>query len=150
MKVKKNSLVRIHYGIWLDDGEELDISSDELPLEFICGRGDVVPGLERELIGMEPGQRKRFQLPPEDAYGVHEPELVKDLPLAGFPSDRELEQGERFSYRSKHGVELCYRVVEVGDETIRADFNHPMAGRTLDCEVEVVDVLDETADFQER
>lgn len=143
MKVKKNSLVRINYQILTADGAEVDSSDDGAPLEFICGRGDVVPGLERELIGMLPGQRRTFVVAAEDAYGAHDPTLVKELPLAGFPSDRKLETGQCFSYRSNQGAELRYRVVDVRDDVILADFNHPLAGRPLHCDVEVVEVYED-------
>lgn len=150
MKVKKNSLVCIHYRMCVQGGEEIDSSVEGQPLEFICGRGDVVPGLERELIGMLAGQKKSFTIAPEDAYGIHDPGLVRDLPRAGFPSDRKLEEGQCFSYRSKQGAELRYRVVEVGDDTIVADFNHPLAGKTLKCDVEIVQVFEDGVDALAR
>ncbi|MGM0574210.1 MAG: FKBP-type peptidyl-prolyl cis-trans isomerase [Myxococcota bacterium] len=150
MKVKKNSLVRIHYRMRVDGGEEIDSSTDGTPLEFICGRGDVIPGLERELIGMLAGQKKTFTIPAEDAYGIHDQGLVRELPRAGFPSDRKLEKGQCFSYRSKQGAELRYRVVEVKDDTIVADFNHPLAGKALQCDVEVLQVFEDGVDALAR
>jgi FKBP-type peptidyl-prolyl cis-trans isomerase SlyD len=149
LKVKKNSLVRIHYRMWLEGGEEIDSSTDQNPLEFICGRGDVVPGLERELIGLLAGQRKAFVVAPEDGYGVHDPSLVRELPRAGFPSDRKLEKGQCFSYRSKQGAELRYRVVDVREDTIVADFNHPLAGKSLHCDVEIVDVYEDSPELRD-
>lgn len=143
MKVKKNNIVRIHYRLGLGDGRTVDESTNGHPLEFTCGRGDVVPGLERELIGMVAGQRKVFVVAPEMAYGLHNPELVKRLPRAGFPSDRKLEVGQCFSYRSKQGAELRYRVLDVSKDMITADFNHPLAGENLHCEVEVLSVCED-------
>lgn len=143
LKVKKNNLVRIHYRLTKSNGDLVDTSGDGRPLEFTCGRGEVVTGLERELIGMVPGQRKDFVIPPEMAYGGHDPSLVKRLPRAGFPSDRKLEVGQCFSYRSKQGAELRYRVLAVSRDMITADFNHPLAGEEIHCEVEVIDVTEE-------
>lgn len=148
MKVKKNSLVRIRYSIQLDDGHVVDSSEDAAPLQFICGRGDVVQGLERELIGMIAGQRKEFVVAAQDAYGEHDPSLVKELPRAGFPSGRKLEAGQCFSYRSNQGAELRYRVLTVKDDVIIADFNHPLAGRPLHCKVEVLDVDDDNLELR--
>lgn len=146
MKVKKNCLVRVQYRITDDEGQEIDASTPETPLEFVCGRGDVVSGLERGVIGLEPGATKRITIPPEDAYGPHDPKLVKTLPRAGFPAHLELAVGQRFSYRSEKNAELTYRVMEIHQDTILADFNHPLAGKSLHYDVEVTDVTDEFVD----
>ncbi len=146
MKVKKNTVVRIHYRMAIEGGEEIDSSYGSVPLEFICGRGEVIPGLERELMGMEPGQKKSFVVAPEDAYGRHDAALVKELPRAGFPVDLKLIPGQRFSYRSEQGAELMYQVVQIGDDTILADFNHPLAGKPLRYEVEIIDVEEDNFD----
>ena len=150
MKVKKNSLVRISYKMWLDDGEVVDSTADDRPLEFICGRGDIIPGFERELIGMLPGQCKQFVVNPEDAYGARDPSLVTELPKAGFPSDRNLEKGECFSYRSDQGAELRYRVVDVKSDVIVADFNHPFAGKPLHYDVRVVEVFQDAMEVAQE
>ncbi len=150
MKVKKNSLVSIHYRMRLEDGQEIDSSEGGRTLEFICGRGDVVPGLEREIIGMLAGQAKSFTVEADDAYGRHDASLVKELPRAGFPTDRKLVEGECFSYRSKQGAELRYRVVDVRDDVIVADFNHPLAGERLLCDVEIVQVYEDGLEAQTR
>ncbi|MGB0588078.1 MAG: FKBP-type peptidyl-prolyl cis-trans isomerase [Myxococcota bacterium] len=146
MKVKKNCHVRINFKMSLANGDLVDASEEGEPLEFICGRGQVVTGLERELIGMQPGQQKRFVVAAADAYGAHDPTLVNEIPRAGFPIDRKLEKGQCFSYRSKKGAELRYRVVDVKRETIVADFNHPLAGKPLHCEVEILDVREDSGD----
>ena len=146
MKIRKNTLVRIHYRLWLDNGDEVDSTRDDGPLTFICGRGDLVPGLERALSGMRAGESKRFILAPENAYGARDPSLIKELPRAGFPSDRKLEKGQCFCYRSDKGAELRYRVAAVKDHTIIADFNHPLAGQRLHCTVEVIEVVEEALD----
>ena len=146
MKVKKNCHVRISYKMSLANGDLVDASADGDDLEFVCGRGQVVIGLEREIIGMQPGQQKRFVVPAIDAYGPHDPTLVSEIPKAGFPVDRKLEKGQCFSYRSKKGAELRYRVVDVKRDTIVADFNHPLAGKPLHCEVEVIDVREDIGD----
>ena len=146
MKVKKNCHVRISYKMSLANGDLVDASVAGEPLEFVCGRGQVVIGLERELIGMQPGQHKRFVVAAADAYGTHDPTLVNEIPRAGFPIDRKLEKGQCFSYRSNKGAELRYRVLDVKRETIVADFNHPLAGKSLHCEVEIVDVREDLGD----
>jgi len=146
LKVKKNCLVRVQYRITDDDGTEIDASSPEYPLEFVCGRGDVVSGLERGVIGMEPGGKKRITIPPEDAYGPHDPKHMKVLPRAGFPAHLELVEGQRFSYRTDKGAEVMYRVKEIRPDSILADFNHPLAGKSLHYDVTVLDVTDDFVD----
>ncbi|MEE2779749.1 MAG: peptidylprolyl isomerase [Myxococcota bacterium] len=144
MKVKKNSIVTIQHRMTLASGEEVDTSTKDTPLQFICGRGDVITGLERQLIGLVAGDRKSFAVLPDQGYGAHDPMLVKKLPRAGFPSDRVLAVGQSFSYRSKQGAELRYRVTSMTKDTITADFNHPLAGKTLHYDVEILSVLDDS------
>jgi len=146
MKVKKNCLVRVQYRITDDEGNEIDSSTPTTPLEFVCGRGDVVSGLERGVIGLEPGATKRIVIAPDDAYGQHDPKLVKELPRAGFPAHLELVEGQRFSYRSEKNAELTYRVKEIRRDTILADFNHPLAGKFLNYDVEVTYVTEDYVD----
>ena len=146
MKVKKNCLVRVQYRITDDEGHEIDASSADAPLGFVCGRGDVISGLERGVIGLEPGGKKRITIAPEDAYGPHNPAHVKTLPRAAFPVNMELVEGTRFSYRSDKGAEVMYRVKEIRPNEIVADYNHPLAGKTLHYDVQVVDVTDDFVD----
>jgi FKBP-type peptidyl-prolyl cis-trans isomerase 2 len=146
MKVKKNCLVRVQYRITDDEGLEIDASTPSTPLEFVCGRGDVVSGLERGVIGLEVGAKKRITIPPEDAYGARDPKLLKELPRAGFPAHLELVEGQRFSYRSARNAELTYCVREIRSDTILADFNHPLAGKALHYDVEIVGVSEDTGE----
>lgn len=146
MKVKKNCLVRVQYRVTDDEGHEIDSSSADSPLEFVCGRGDVISGLERGVIGLEPGGKKRITIAPEDAYGPHNPAHVKTLPRAAFPVNMELIEGTRFSYRSDKGAEVMYRVKEIRPDSIVADYNHPLAGKTLQYDVTVVEVTDDFVD----
>ncbi len=146
MKVKKNCLVRVQYRVTDDEGVEIDASTPTAPLEFVCGRGDVISGLERGVIGLEPGASKRITIAPEDAYGPHNPAHVKTLPRAAFPVNMELIEGTRFSYRSDKGAEVMYRVKEIRPDSIVADYNHPLAGKTLFYDVTVLDVTDDFVD----
>ncbi len=145
MKVKKNTRVHLHYRMCTEEGEEVDSTVGADPLEFVCGRGAVIPGFEREIMGMEPGHRKRFIVRPEDGYGARDEDRVKELPRAGFPKDLDLAKGQQFSYRSTKGTEM-YRVCEVNHDTIIVDSNHPLAGMQLHYEVEILKVEEEDRD----
>lgn len=146
MKVKKNCLVKVHFRLTDDAGNEIDASSPDYPLEFVCGRGDVVTGLERGVIGLEPGGKKRVTCSPEEAYGAHNPAFVKTIPRAGFPANLELVIGQRFSFRSEKGAEQHYLVREILPDTLIVDSNHPLAGKTLHYDVTIVDVTDDFVD----
>jgi FKBP-type peptidyl-prolyl cis-trans isomerase 2 len=145
MRVKKNTRVSLHYRMCSKSGEEIDSTIGTDPLEFVCGRGAVVPGFEREIMGMEPGHRKIFVVRAEDAYGIRDEARVKELPRAGFPVDVKLIKGQQFSYRSAKGTEM-YRVCEVNNDTIVVDSNHPLAGHELHCNVEILSVEEDRVD----
>lgn len=145
MKVKKNTRVRLYYEMKTEAGDLVDACVEGEPLAFVCGRGEVIPGFERELMGMEPGQKKAFTVMPEDAYGARDESRVIELPRAGFPAEVKLELGQRFSYRSPKGAEM-YTVREIRDDTIIVDSNHPLAGEKLCYDVEIVAVEEDSID----
>ncbi len=145
MKVKKNARILLHYRMRTEDGQEVDRTPEGEPLTFVCGRQEVVPGFERELMGLEPGQTKTFWVEPADAYGARDESRVLELPRAGFPADAKLELGARFSYRSPRGAEM-YTIREVRDDTIVVDSNHPLAGTRLVYDVEILAVEEDTID----
>ena len=145
MKVKKNARISLHYTMATSDGREIDATQPEEPLSFVCGRNEVIPGFERELMGMEPGQKKNFVVQPEDAYGRRDETRVIELPRAGFPGDVKLEEGQRFSYRSPRGAEM-FTIKDVKDEFIVVDSNHPLAGVRLVYDVEILGVEEDNID----
>lgn len=128
-----------------EDGREIDRTQPEEPLSFVCGRNEVIPGFERELMGMEPGNKKHFVVQPDDAYGKRDETRVIELPRAGFPSDVKLEEGQRFSYRSPRGAEM-FTIREVKDDAIVVDSNHPLAGSRLVYDVEILSVEEDNID----
>lgn len=139
MKAAKGRKVAVHYRGTLDDGEEFDSSQDREPLEFVVGGGDMIPGFEKAVIGMEPGQEKTVTLEPEDAYGAYEDELVVEGPRKSFP-DGDLRVGQSFTVHLKGGQEAVARVLRVSGETVALDFNHPLAGKRLTFHLHVVSV----------
>ena len=145
MKVKKNARIRLHYTMATEEGREIDATAPEEPLSFVCGRNEVIPGFERELMGMEPGQKKNFVVQPEDAYGKRDETRVIELPRAGFPGDVKLEEGQRFSYRSPRGAEM-FTIREIRDDSILVDSNHPLAGTRLVYNVEILGVEEDNID----
>lgn len=139
LKVRKNRRVVLHYRIELPDGQEFDASPSDSPLEIICGRGDTVPGLEKRLLGMEPGDQREFVVPAEEAYGPYDEKLFRRIGPEELPYGMKPEVGSFIPIRSK-GTEVVGRIVEIGEDSITADFNHPLAGKELSYEVHVLTV----------
>ncbi len=139
MKAAKGRKVAVHYRGTLDNGEEFDSSAEREPLEFIVGSGDLIPGFEKAIVGMEPGQEKRVTLEPEDAYGPYEEELVVEGPRNSFP-DGELKVGQSFTVHLRDGQEAEGRVLRIAGDTVAVDFNHPLAGKRLTFDLRVVSV----------
>ncbi len=145
MKIDENAYVAMEYALSLDSGEVVDRSSEEEPLEFIFGAGQVIAGLERGLKGMEPGQRSKITVEAEDAYGVAKQELQREIPRANFPEGMELEPGMGFEARGPHGP-VTFRVISSDADNVLADFNHPLAGQRLHFDVHVVEVREPRAE----
>ena len=137
-------LVRIHYVGTLDDGRTFDSSRGREPLEFTLGEGAVIAGFEQAVLGMAPGESKTVSLPPEEAYGPHRAELVQEVERGMLPADMPLKPGLQLQAQSRRGDPLVLTVREVGDETVKLDANHPLAGERLTFEIELVE-LDEAA-----
>lgn len=145
MKVADRNYVAIDYKLTLDSGEVVDHSSPGEPLGFIFGAGQVIPGLEKGLEGMEAGQSDTITVEPEEAYGVPNTALEREIPRENFPADLDLKPGMGFEARGPHGP-VTFRVKSVKDDAVVADFNHPLAGERLTFEVTVAEVREPHAE----
>ena len=135
-EIANNTVASVHYtGTFPDNGEMFDTSREGQPLTFLVGHKGMIPGFERELIGASTGDTRSFTLEPEDAYGMPSDEMVQDVPREMFPEEMPIDLG--MMLMSDAGP---FRIVAITDETVRCDFNNPMAGKTLHFEVEVMDV----------
>lgn len=148
MKVEQNKMVGVDYKLTVD-GQIADQSMPGQPLEFIFGTGMLLPKFEEAILGKEPGEKVAFTLSPEDGYGVKHPEAIVDLPKSIFMVDGKLAEdiifvGSVVPMADAQGNRMMGTIVEVAEETVKMDFNHPMAGKTLNFEVEVVMVRDVT------
>ncbi len=139
MKAEPNTFVAIDYTLSLDSGEVIFKTEDDKPLEFIMGQGQILPGLEKAVEGLEPGESVKVTLEPEDAYGYPKQELFKEIPKENFPQDAEIKPGMCFEIRTLQGP-MMFRVHEVYDEIVVADFNHPLAGKRLHFDITVKEV----------
>ena len=148
MKVEANKMVGVDYTLTVD-GKIADQSRPGQPLEFIFGTGMLLPKFEAAILGKEPGERVEFTLEPKDGYGELIEGAIVDLPknifmIDGKIADEMLFVGSQIPMSDAQGNRMMGVVKEVGDETVKMDFNHPMAGKTLNFAVEVVSVRDVT------
>ena len=136
MKIVENTVVTLEYVLKDDSGEILD-SSDGEPLEYLHGHGQLVPGLERELEGKTSGASLNVKVPPEDAYGEHDPERVIEVERSELPEDLTPEIGMELSTEGPDGEPLTMWITEISDASVTLDGNHPLAGQTLHFSIEV-------------
>ncbi len=138
MLVEKDTVVQVHYhGYFLDTNEVFDSSRDHTPLTFLVGHHQMIPGFEAEVMGSEIGEKRTFTLEPERAYGHREEEYVMERPRSEFPPEVELEVGMRFQ-AEVGGMPRPVEITGIDENTVTVDFNHPMAGKTLTFDVEIV------------
>jgi FKBP-type peptidyl-prolyl cis-trans isomerase SlyD len=141
MQIGPNTVVTMDYALRLDSGEVVDSSEGGEPLVFHFGQGQIVPGLERELAGLQNGDQKEVRVAPEEAYGARQPGAVlHQLPLDRFPEDITPEIGMRLSVRGPQGEDVPLTITAVSDGHATLDFNHPLAGEVLTFSVTVRDV----------
>lgn len=132
----EGDLVQVHYRGTLDDGTEFDSSEGGDPLTFSVGSGQLIAGFDDAVRGLAVGDTVTVSIPPEEAYGVRTEEAVIELPADAAPDG--LEEGDQVRF----GTGQVGTVLEVGDDTIVIDANHPLAGETLTFEIELVAVSD--------
>lgn len=140
MAAANGDTVQVHYTGTLGDGTVFDSSEGRTPIGFTVGSGQVIPGFDSAVTGMNVGEKKTFTIPCADAYGEHDPRMIQDVPRSEMPADMELEIGMRLSASGPDGRELALVVTELNDETVRLDANHPLAGQDLTFAIELVQV----------
>jgi FKBP-type peptidyl-prolyl cis-trans isomerase SlyD len=143
MNIGEKSVVSIHYKLTDDKGEVIDQSSDQ-PLSYIHGVGSLIPGLEKELEGKLAGDKVKTTIKPEEGYGQYIPELVEKLPRSTFEGVDKIEVGMEFHASNEQGETMIVRVEEINGDEITINGNHPLAGMTLNFDVEVVEVREAT------
>ncbi|TCD47870.1 peptidylprolyl isomerase [Chlorobium sp. N1] len=139
-QAKAGDKVKVHYTGKLGDGSVFDTSADREPLEFTVGGGQVIKGFDTALIDMKPGEVKVQVIPVEEAYGAHSAELVTDVPRERFPADMELEIGQQLQVGLADGQQAIVMVVDLKEDAVTLDANHPLAGQELTFEIELVEI----------
>lgn len=141
-KVKDGDTVKVHYTGTLKDGSVFDTSAEREPLEFTIGEGQLIPGFEKAVTGMEEGEKTKIDIPVEEAYGEAREDLIINVPKDQLPEDVEPEVGMQLQVNQPDGQPVPVRIAEITDEELKLDANHPLAGKDLSFEIEVVEIKD--------
>ena len=154
MKISATKYVAVIYDLNVGEGEERELmekATREVPLKFIYGMGMMIPAFEEALMGLEEGEKFDFSITPENAYGEYNEEHVLDLPKSIFEVDGKfdsemVQEGNTIPMMDASGQRINGSVLEVKDDVVVMDFNHPLAGETLHFKGEVIDVHEPTAE----
>ena len=137
--VKKGDKVSVEYEGRLKDGEVFDSNKGKEPLEFEVGSGSIIKGFDEGMIGMQKGEEKTIDIPSDDAYGVHRPELVQKIPKEKF-NGPEPKEGMMIAISTPEGKQFPAKIVAVDEKEVTLDINHPLAGKDLSFSVKVLDI----------
>ncbi|AMD93786.1 FKBP-type peptidyl-prolyl cis-trans isomerase [Desulfomicrobium orale] len=140
MTLAAGTRVLVHYTGTLDDGTQFDSSRGREPLEVVLGQNMVIPGFEKAIAAMEPGQTVTVRIPEAEAYGPHNENMLVTFPRSSFPADIPAALGEQLILRSPEGHEVPALIVDVNETEISLDANHPLAGFDLTFEIELISV----------
>jgi len=140
-EAKRGDTVRVHYTGQLNDGTEFDSSREREPLEFEVGSGQVIPGFEAAVEGMTPGATTTTTIAADNAYGPRRDELVVDVDREQLPADMELEVGQALQVKDQNDQPFVVHVAEVQPDKVKLDANHPLAGRDLTFDIELIEIV---------
>jgi peptidylprolyl isomerase len=139
-RAKNGDLVKVHYTGRLEDGTVFDSSSGRDPLEFTLGEGQVITGFEEAVTGMAPGEKKTAKVGAEKGYGPHREEMVVEVDRKQFPDNIYPKVGQHLEIRQPAGGQINVTVIDVSEGKITLDANHPLAGQTLEFEIQLMDI----------
>jgi FKBP-type peptidyl-prolyl cis-trans isomerase SlyD len=151
IKIADNIVVTMDYELRID-GEIVDTSEDGDPIVFLQGAGQIIPGLEKAIYGLTAGDKKSVTVSPVDGYGEIDPDSIVEVPKDEFPEDFPLELGVEITVNTEDEddesleEEMEATIVAINEETVTLDFNHPLAGKTLDFDVNILEVREATAE----
>lgn len=139
-KTKTGDTVAMHYTGRLEDGTVFDSSHGRAPLEFTIGEHHVIAGFENGALDMEPGDEKTITLPPDEAYGPFNQNMVATFPPEKFPPEMQLHVGDRLQLRAEGGQLIIATITEITDDAVTLDANHELAGKTLIFDLQLVEI----------
>ena len=140
MTVKKNDKIKVHYVGTLDNGTIFDTSSNEEPLEFVVGSGQIIPGFEEAVLGMDINEEKKVTIKAENAYGQRNEKLVGDFPRSSLPKDFAPKNGMVITLNDPEGRAIPATIIGVAEQNITIDLNHPLSGKDLNFSIKVLSI----------
>lgn len=146
MSLEVNKVVTFNYTLKDNEGTVLDSTDNKAPLTFLSGMSQILPKLEEALGGMLIGGKKNVKVSAVDAYGEYDEKAIQNIKKEQFPPEAELEVGMRYVANAPDGGQMPFIITEVNEADIKVDFNHPLAGKDLEFDVELVDLRDATAE----
>ncbi|MEM9671184.1 MAG: peptidylprolyl isomerase [Bacteroidota bacterium] len=140
-KAKTGDTVQVHYTGTLDDGSQFDSSRQrDQPLEFTLGQGQMIPGFEKAVDGMEVGDSKQVKIPSQEAYGEKKPEMIMEVSKGDFPPNITPEVGQQLAVNTQ-GRQVPVVITEMREDTVVLDANHPLAGQDLTFDIELMNIV---------
>jgi FKBP-type peptidyl-prolyl cis-trans isomerase 2 len=140
-KVKEGDKVKVNYTVTLDNNTIIEKTAETKPLEFKLNTGQIIPGFEQAVIGMSPGESKSVKITPEEAYGEYREELVMKVPRKDLPEDLDPQVGQQLKLESDKHQPFIVTVTGTSNSEVIMDANHPLAGKNLNFEIELLEIL---------
>ena len=137
--IEKGRKVTMDYNL-LINSEPVETTQGKEPLQFVVGGGNIIPGLENQMMGMKVGEERKIIVDPKDAYGVIDPSAFKEVPKTSMPAGVDLKPGLVVEVEDPQGATFPGVIWEIKDQSVVVNFNHPLAGQTLEFDVKVVDI----------
>ena len=140
-QAKYGDTVKVHYTGKLDDGTVFDASVNGDPLQFTIGSGQIIPGFEQAVVGMNPGESKTVKIPAEDAYGQRREDLVLEVEKSQLPEGLKPEVGLQLQSRQPDGRIIVLTIADISESHVTLDANHPLAGKDLTFDIQLVEII---------
>jgi peptidylprolyl isomerase len=141
VQAKKGDCVKVHYTAKLEDGTVFDSSADRDPLQFTIGEGKVIPGFERAVVGMSPGESKTEKVTADQGFGPYREELLVDIDRQQIPAGVELEVGRRLKVPKANGRTTEVLVTGISESKVTVDANHPLARNDLIFDIQLLEIV---------
>lgn len=146
MAIGQNKVVTMNYTLKDSDGNVIQTTDRKEPFQFLSGNKQILPNLEKEIDGMIIGSKKFVKIAAQEAYGEYNEQAVQQIDKKNFPGDVNLQVGMEFVANSPEGQQMPFVVKDIKEEEVTIDFNHPLAGKDLEFDVELVDIRDATVE----
>jgi len=140
-KVKEGDKIKVNYTLTFDNNTVIEKTDETNPFEFTLNTGKIIPGFEQAVIGMSPGESKAVKIPSKEAYGEHHEELVMNVARKDLPEDSDPQVGQQFRLESDKHQPFIVTVTGSSESEVIMDANHPLAGKNLNFEIELLEIL---------